>query len=107
MTNSARMKEEKKTPAQLGYSFPAEWHRHSATWLSWPHKEASWPGKINTVYGPYSKFIKAVSEGELVCINVSDDAMEAFAKEQLLKEGVDLNQIKFFHQRYWIKIYPP
>lgn len=85
------------TPAQLGYYFPAEWHKHTATWLSWPHKEASWPGKINTVYSPYSKFIKAVSEGELVCINVADAAMEAFAKVELLKEGVDLSRIKFFH----------
>ena len=85
------------TPSQLGYFFPAEWHKHTATWLSWPHKEASWPGKINTVYSPYSKFIKAVSEGELVCINVADAAMEAFAKIELLKEGVDLNRIKFFH----------
>jgi agmatine deiminase len=84
-------------PAELGYYFPAEWHKHAATWLSWPHKEASWPGKINTVYSPYSKFIKAVSEGELVCINVADAAMEAFAKEHLLKEGVDWSQIKFFH----------
>ena len=97
MTNSALMKEEIKTPAQLGYSFPAEWHRHTATWLSWPHKEASWPGKINTVYSPYSQFIKVVSEGELVCINVSDAAMESFAQEQLLKENVNLKKIKFYH----------
>jgi agmatine deiminase len=82
---------------EQGYFFPAEWHRHTATWLSWPHKEASWPGKIDTVYSPYSKFIKAVSEGELVCINVADAAMENFAKDQLLKEGVDLNRIKFYH----------
>lgn len=91
------MKDQTKTPAQLGYFFPAEWHRHSATWLSWPHKEASWPGKIHAVYGPYSRFIKAVSEGEFVCINVADASMEAFAKEQLLKEGVDLSRIKFYH----------
>jgi len=82
---------------EQGYFFPAEWHRHAATWLSWPHKEASWPGKINTVYSPYSKFIKAVSEGEIVCINVADTVMENFAKEQLLKEGVDLNRVKFYH----------
>jgi agmatine deiminase len=86
-----------RTPAQLGYYFPAEWHKHSATWLSWPHKEASWPGKINTIYSPYCKFIKAVSEGEFVCINVADATMEAFANEQLLKEGVDLSRIKFYH----------
>jgi len=91
------MKRGTQTPALLGYSFPAEWHRHTATWLSWPHKEASWPGKINTIYEPYRKFIKAISEGEFVCINVADTAMEAFAKEQLLKEGVDLSRIKFFH----------
>jgi hypothetical protein len=25
--------------------FPAEFAPHTATWLSWPHKEESWPGK--------------------------------------------------------------
>lgn len=91
------MSENIKTPAQLGYSFPAEWHQHTATWLSWPHKEASWPGKIHTIYSPYCKFIKAVTQGETVCINVADAAMESFAKVHLVNEGVDLNKIKFYH----------
>ncbi len=86
-----------ETPKQLGYFFPAEWYKHTATWLSWPHKEASWPGKIETIYKPYCQFIKAVSEGENVCINVANAAMEVFAKEHLSNEGVDLNKIKFFH----------
>ena len=37
-------------PGEQGYYFPAEFAKHSATWLSWPHKEASWPGKIETIY---------------------------------------------------------
>ncbi|HEX4950346.1 MAG TPA: agmatine deiminase family protein, partial [Blastocatellia bacterium] len=37
------------TPAALGYTMPAEWEPHEATWLSWPHKEASWPGKFEPV----------------------------------------------------------
>ncbi len=86
-----------KTPKELGYFFPAEWHPHTATWLSWPHKEASWPGKIHTVYHPYVQFIKALTEGETVCINVANAAMELFAKEQLNAQQVDLNKIKFFH----------
>ena len=69
------------TPKELGYFFPAEWHPHTATWLSWPHKEASWPGKINTIYQPYCQFIKAVSAGEKVCINIYNEAMKAFAIE--------------------------
>ena len=50
------------TPKQLGYYFPAEFAPHEATWLSWPHKEESWPGKIETIYKPYAQFIKALAE---------------------------------------------
>ena len=35
----------------LGYRMPAEWAPHRGTWLSWPHKEASWPGKFGPVPG--------------------------------------------------------
>jgi agmatine deiminase len=79
-----------------GFHFPAEWAPHTATWLSWPHKEESWPGKIVTIYKPYCEFIKAVSEGEIVRINVVNEQMAAFAKEQLLAVGVDLKRIEFF-----------
>ncbi|RTL47209.1 MAG: agmatine deiminase family protein [Sphingobacteriales bacterium] len=88
---------EQTTPQQQGYFFPAEWHPHRATWLSWPHKEASWPGKINTIYSPYAQFIKAVSAGERVCINVADGKMEQFAAEILQQASVDLSMIDFFH----------
>ena len=30
---------------------PAEWEPHRGTWLSWPHKEASWPGKFGAGAG--------------------------------------------------------
>jgi len=85
------------TPKEQGYFFPSEWHSHTATWLSWPHKEASWPGKINTIYKPYSQFIKAITGGEIVCINVTNAAAELFAKEHLISEGVDLSKVQFFH----------
>ena len=79
-----------------GFSFPAEWAPHTATWLSWPHKEESWPGKIGMIYSKYAEFIKALTEGELVRINVVDEQMAAFAKEQLLAIGTDLSRVEFF-----------
>jgi agmatine deiminase len=85
-----------KTPKELGYYFPAEFAPHSATWLSWPHKEASWPGKIETIYPFYSQFIKEVAKGEDVCINVENDAMKAFAIKSLTEAGADLGKIRFF-----------
>ncbi len=84
------------TPKQLGYHFPAEFAPHSATWLSWPHKEASWPGKINTIYPFYAEFVAKLAEGEKVCINVNDQAMKEFAVQCLEKEKVDITQIEFF-----------
>lgn len=88
---------EGKTPKQLGYAFPAEFARHSATWLSWPHKEASWPGKIQTIFPVYAQFVKHVAEGEHVHINVCDAAMQRDAVEHLERAGADMSQIQFFH----------
>jgi agmatine deiminase len=83
-------------PKQNGFTFPAEWAKHTATWLSWPHKEESWPGKIMSIYPRYCEFIKALTEGELVRINVKDEQMAAFAKQQLQLVDADLSRIEFF-----------
>lgn len=85
-----------KTPKESGYYFPAEFAKHEATWLSWPHKEASWPGKIDSIYPNYSLFVKYLTAGELVRINVADEAMKASATHHLLKAGVDLTKVQFF-----------
>ncbi len=85
------------TPKELGYFFPAEWHPHDATWLSWPHKEASWPGKINTIYPYYAQFIRAVAAGEKVNINVANAVMQEQATKYLQEAGANFNNIQFFH----------
>lgn len=85
-----------KTPKEAGYYFPAEFAKHEATWLSWPHNEASWPGKIESIYPNYSLFVKYLTAGELVRINVVDEAMKTSATNHLLKAGVDLAKVQFF-----------
>ncbi len=84
------------TPSEAGFFFPAEWHPHRATWLSWPHNKDSWPGKIVTIFPPYIEFIRAVSSGEKVCINVLDTRMQQEVSVLLDKGGVDLQQIEFY-----------
>jgi agmatine deiminase len=85
-----------KTPKQLGYHFPAEFASHDATWLSWPHKEASWPGKIEMIYPVYAEFIKRVAEGEKVNINILDATMQQKAIHHLQQVEADLSNIQFF-----------
>ncbi len=84
------------TPKELGYFFPAEWERHEATWLSWPHKEESWPGKIESVFASYSLFVKYLSLSEKVRINVEDEAMKASASKHLHNADVAWNNIEFY-----------
>lgn len=83
-------------PGDLGYFFPAEFAKHDATWLSWPHKEASWPGKINTIFPVYAEFVKLLSEGERVNINVADEEMRIKALGFLEKAGANLSRVQFF-----------
>jgi agmatine deiminase len=84
------------TPRESGYYFPAEFAPHVGTWLSWPHKEASWPGKIESIYPNYSLFVKYLAESELVRINVADETMKNSAIRHLQKANVNMDKVQFF-----------
>jgi agmatine deiminase len=84
------------SPKDLGYRFPAEFEPHVSTWLSWPHKEASWPGKIESIYGPYCFFIKKLTEREFVHINVNDEDMKLYARGKLEAISTDMDKVRFF-----------
>jgi agmatine deiminase len=73
------------TPRELGFRFPAEFEKQSALWLSWPHKEASWPGKLHLIYDPYSEFILRVASHQKVCINVTDGKMHHDAIDKIVQ----------------------
>jgi agmatine deiminase len=83
-------------PKALGYYFPAEFARHEATWLSWPHKNDSWPGKIESIFPYYARFVKELALSEKVRINVNDEAMKKFAQTWLHQAGAPLDQVEFF-----------
>ncbi len=62
---------------------PAEWSPHAGTWLSWPHKRESWPGKFETVEPVMVQAVAALAPGETVHINVLDAAHEAHVRRLL------------------------
>ena len=84
------------TPKEQGFFFPAEWETHEAMWLSWTHKEDSFPGTIHKVYPYYCQFIKEVSKSEIVRINVADEQMKNFAITELQKVDANLSKIEFY-----------
>ena len=93
----AKLKVLTKTPAQLGYSFPPEWHPHTATWFSWPRPEGiSFPGKYHTVPENLANIIRQIVPREQVHINVLNDNWEFLVRQQL-KEFKCPDKNVFFH----------
>ncbi len=86
-----------QTPAAQGYFFPAEFALHTATWLSWPHNPDTWPGKIESIFPSYAAFIRTLTQGEYVHINVADAAMEQSARILLQEHQVQMERIRFYH----------
>jgi agmatine deiminase len=84
------------TPHDLGYYFPAEWTKHEATWLTYPYLDDSFPGKLESIYKPYLAFIKEISIGEKVRVNVPDAIHKQKLIQQLSESGIDLKQTEIF-----------
>jgi len=83
------------TPAELGFSMPAEWEPHEATWLGWPHNPTDWPDKLDTIRWVYSEMVRKISPGELVRILVQNKAEERLARRYLSRAGCDLKNVRF------------
>jgi agmatine deiminase len=82
------------TPAAMGYRMPAEWERHAATWVSWPHNRASWPGKFEPVPAIWAEFIRTLAPHEPVHVLAGGDEVMAEARRMVGDvRGVTLHDI--------------
>jgi agmatine deiminase len=74
---------------------PAEWERHEATWLAWPHNPEDWPGKFQTIPWVYAEIVRLLSAREHVHILVNDANAEVRASGILKRAGADLERVSF------------
>ncbi len=94
------------TPAALGFSMPAEWERHEAIWLGWPHNGNDWPGKLKTIEWVYGEMVRKIAPGEIVRMLVDSPAREKLARAILKQAGADLKQVEFLRwptNRGWMR----
>ncbi len=94
------------TPAELGFSMPAEWTPHEATWLGWPQEPTDWPGKMQAVAWAYGEIVRKIAPGEKVRILVGSKAVEQRACRVLCTARADLAQVEFFRlatDRGWMR----
>jgi agmatine deiminase len=89
---------------------PAEWERHHATWIGWPHNLTDWPGKFAPIPWVYAEIVRRLAPGEVVRILVNDGAHEARARRVLFRAGVDAARVEFFPiptNRGWTRDFGP
>jgi len=98
------------TPAALGFRMPAEWERHEATWLGWPHNRTDWPGKLVPIHWVYAEIVRKIVPGEIVRILVNSKAHEGQARGILKRVGVEAARVQFFRfptNRGWTRDFGP
>ena len=96
------------TPAELGYRMPAEWHRHSATWLTWPKDPETWPDRVPQVEEIFLQMMAALAPHETVNLLVDDEEAEASVRRRCAfpgAENVRCHQIRTVDS--WIRDYGP
>ncbi len=98
------------TPKKLGLRMPAEWERHEATWIGWPHNTHDWPGKMAAVQWVYGEIVRTLSASELVRILVNNKTHELKARRVLDRIGVMPDRIEFVRiptNRGWTRDFGP
>ena len=83
------------TPAELGFSMPAEWEPHAATWLGWPHHPTDWPGKLDTMRWVYGEIVRRIAPGEELRLLVDSKRDELMARRYLSRAGAPLSRVRF------------
>jgi len=98
------------TPRSLGYSMPAEWAPHRATWLSWPHNLETWPTQIERVRDIWMQMISALSPYEQVNLLVNDEITEREVAARLKQADAlmtNVTLLKIPTVDVWMRDYGP
>lgn len=86
------------TPRELGYSMPAEWAPHAATWLTFPRPEGiSFPDRFEPIPAYWIRMAELLAPGEEVHLNVFSPEHESAIRQWFAQERVELDHRIFLH----------
>ena len=90
----------------LARRMPAEWERHDATWIAWPHHEPDWPGKLAPIPWVYAEIVRALSESERVEILCHNQGVADNARILIEAHGVRNDKYRLHiapNDRVWLR----
>ena len=98
-------------PSSLGYTMPAEWEPHAATWLNWPHNNETWLNQdMSRIEEAYLEIIRALIPGEQVHMLVQDQVAHQKISALLAGNNMDTDSVHLHiipTDDSWIRDYGP
>ena len=85
---------------------PAEWEPHRATWISWPHHEPDWPGKLGPIPWVYAEIARTLANHETVEILCHNSDVRDAAQSALEAHGVRRDRVRLHivpTDRVWLR----
>src|SRR5262245_14267814 len=85
---------------------PAEWEPHRATWISWPHHEPDWPGKLAPIPWVYAEIVRVLADHERVEVLCNDSEVEQNAQGALEAHCVPADRVRLHvvpTDRVWLR----
>src|SRR3982751_6436672 len=85
---------------------PAEWERHRATWIAWPHHEPDWPGKLGPIPWVYAEIARVLAQHETVEILCDHEAVRDAADAALAAHSVRRDRVRLHvvpTDRVWLR----
>ncbi|MEO8576625.1 MAG: agmatine deiminase family protein [Gemmatimonadales bacterium] len=85
---------------------PAEWEKHEATWIAWPHHEPDWPAKLEAIPWVYAEIVRALHKHERVEILCHNASVRASAQvvldaHDVSRDGYHLHLVPT--DRVWLR----
>lgn len=89
---------------------PAEWEKHEAVWLAWPHDPTTFLKGVEKAEEVYVQIVETIHESEAVNLFVKDGGMKNRVLRLFGKRDIDLEKINFILFDYadvWFRDYGP
>jgi agmatine deiminase len=90
----------------LARRMPAEWEKHDATWIAWPHHEPDWPGKLAPIPWVYAEIVRVLADHdrvEILCrdATVADNARTLLGAQGMKENGYRVHLVS--SDRVWLR----
>ncbi|HXS17408.1 MAG TPA: agmatine deiminase family protein, partial [Polyangiaceae bacterium] len=96
----------KFSPGSRGYKMPAEWAKHAATWLAYPHHRTDFPHKRQVILHVFAEMARVITQAERLRFLVRDRTERDQAHAVFERAGVTMENVDFVSHdtnRSWLR----